>query len=82
MGGACNKMKVQRTPTEYMITEDDVDMIAQMVQDCISKDFYNVSHHKDMIQEDLVGMRQFLKKIGEAQTVGNNMGIGPSSSQT
>jgi hypothetical protein len=43
-------MKVQKTLPEYMIMEDDVEIIAQMVQDCISEDFENVVNHKDRIQ--------------------------------
>jgi hypothetical protein len=82
MGGARKKMKVQRTPPEYTITEDDAEMIARMVQDCIAEDFDNVVHHRDRIQEELADMRQFLKQIREAQTVGNNMGTGPSTPQT
>jgi hypothetical protein len=65
-----------------MITEDDAEMIAQMVQDRTSEDFENVVHHRDKIQEDLADMRQFLKQIGEAQAAGNNIGTGPSTSQT
>jgi hypothetical protein len=57
-------------------------MIARRVQDCISEDFDNVAHHRDIIQEELEDMRQFLKQIGEAQTAGNSMGTGPSTSQT
>jgi hypothetical protein len=54
-------MKAQRTPPKYTITEDDAEMIAQMVRDYISKDFDNVAHHMDIIQEKLEKMRQFLK---------------------
>jgi hypothetical protein len=82
MGGARKKMKAQRTPPDYMIMEDDADMIAQMVQDRTAEDFENVVRHRDRIQEELADMRQLLKQIGEAQTVGNNIGIGPSTSQT
>jgi hypothetical protein len=46
-------MKAHRTPPKYMITEDDVDMIAQMVHDHTSQDFENVVHHRDIIQEEL-----------------------------
>jgi hypothetical protein len=74
-------MKAQRTPPEYTITEDDGEMIARMVQDCIAEDFDNVAHHRDRIQEELEDMRQLLKQIGEAQTTGS-MGTGPSTLQT
>jgi hypothetical protein len=56
MGGARKKMKAQRTPPEYTIMNDDAEMIAQMVQDFISKDFEKVAHHRDIIQEDLTDM--------------------------
>jgi hypothetical protein len=31
MGGAHKKTKVHKTPPEYTITEDDADLVAQMV---------------------------------------------------
>jgi hypothetical protein len=31
IGGAHNKAKAHKTPPEYTITEDDVDMVAQMI---------------------------------------------------
>jgi hypothetical protein len=49
-------MKAQRTPPDYMITEDDAEMIAQMVQDHTSEDFENVVCHRDRIQEELEDM--------------------------
>jgi hypothetical protein len=57
--------KAQRTPPEYTITDDDGEMIARMVQDCLSEDFDHAAHHRDRIQEELEDMRQFLKKIGK-----------------
>jgi hypothetical protein len=50
MGGVCNNMKAQRKPPKYTITEDDVEMIAQMVQDHTANDFENVLCHIDRIQ--------------------------------
>jgi hypothetical protein len=32
-GGACKKYKAHKTPPEYTITEDDADLVAEMVQD-------------------------------------------------
>jgi hypothetical protein len=61
MGGVCKKTKAQRTPLDYTVTEDDAEMIARRVQDCISKDFDNAAPHRDIIQEELAHMRQFLK---------------------
>jgi hypothetical protein len=51
MGGACKKSKVQRTSPKYMIMDDDGEMISQIVQDCLSKDFVQSSHHRDRIEE-------------------------------
>jgi hypothetical protein len=45
--------------------EEDVEMIARMVQDFIEEDFDNVVHHRDRIQEELEDMQQFLKQIEE-----------------
>jgi hypothetical protein len=67
-------MKAQRTPPEYTITDDDGEMIARMVQDCLAEDFDHVVHHRDRIQEELADMRQFLKKIGEVQTTSKQHG--------
>jgi hypothetical protein len=55
-GGAHKKMKAQRTPPEYMITDDDREIIAQTVQDFLSKYFDHAAHHRDMIQEELADM--------------------------
>ena len=40
-----------------MIMDDDGEMIAQMVQDCLAEDFDNVVHNRDRIQKDLVDKR-------------------------
>jgi transcription initiation factor IIF auxiliary subunit len=82
MRDARKNMKAWRTPLKYTITEDDLEMIAQMVQDHTSKYFENVVHHRERIQEDLVDMQQLLKNIEEAQAAGNNIGAGPSTSHT
>jgi hypothetical protein len=43
-----------------MITEDDVDMVAQMVQDFTSEDFDNAQRQRDMIEEALTYIRKLL----------------------
>ena len=53
---------------------DDGEMIAQMVQDCLDEDFDNAVHHRDRIQEELAYIRYFLKKIGEVQAAGSSRG--------
>lgn len=52
-GGPCKKMKAQRTPPEYTIMNDDREMIARMVQDCLAEDFDHIVENKDIIQEEL-----------------------------
>jgi hypothetical protein len=75
-------MKAQRTLPEYMITNDDGEMIARMVSYCLAEEFDNVAHHRDRIQEELEDIRQFLKNIEEIQTAGNSKGTEPSAPQT
>jgi hypothetical protein len=76
-------MKAQRTPLEYTIsTDDDGEIIAQMVQDCLAEDFDHVAHHKDRIQEELANMQQLLKQmIGEMQAAGSSKGTNSSTPQ-
>jgi hypothetical protein len=47
--------------------EDDGEMIARMVQDCLAEDFDHATHHRDKLQKELAEMGQLLKKFGEAQ---------------
>jgi hypothetical protein len=63
--GVCKKMKAHRTPPEYTITEDDADMVAQMVQDRTVEDFENVVCQRDRIEEELAYMRQLLSRSGK-----------------
>jgi hypothetical protein len=57
IGGVCKKMKVEITPPNYMITNDNGEMTAQMVHDYLTKEFDNVAHHRDRIQEEMAYMR-------------------------
>ena len=41
---------------DYMITEDDGEMIAKMVQDCLAEDFDHTRHHRDNLQKELAEM--------------------------
>jgi hypothetical protein len=82
IGGAHKKMKAQRMPPEYTITEDDGEMIARMVQDYIAEDFDHDTHHKDRIQEEIKEMWKFLKQLGEAQAARSSMGTEPSKLRT
>jgi hypothetical protein len=68
-------------PPEYTITEDDAEMVAQVVQDRTFKDFENVACQRDIIEEELAYMRQLLRQIGEAQAADNSVETGPSTSQ-
>jgi hypothetical protein len=65
-----------------MITEDDGDMIARMVQDCLAKDFDHATHHRDKLQKELAEMEQFLKKLREVQIAGSRRRIDRSTPQT
>jgi hypothetical protein len=47
------KAKAHKMPPEYIITEDDVDMVSQMIPDRTIKDFENVAHQRDIIEEEL-----------------------------
>jgi hypothetical protein len=47
MGGACKKTKAHKTPPEYTITEDETDLVAQMVQDRTTKDFDEAQCQRD-----------------------------------
>jgi DNA-binding protein YbaB len=56
IGGVRKKMKVQITPPEYTIMDNDGEMIARMVQNCLAEYFDNVVHHRDRIQEEMENM--------------------------
>jgi len=62
-----------------MIIEDDGEMIARMVQDCLAEDFDHPAHHRDKLQKELAEMGQFLKKFEEVQIASSNRGIEPST---
>jgi hypothetical protein len=61
MGGARKNIKEHKTHPEYMITEDDANMVAQVVQDLIFEDFENAACQRDIIEEDLAYMQQLLR---------------------
>jgi hypothetical protein len=44
-----------------MITEDDADMVAQMIQDRIVEDFENFARQRDIIEEEMTHMQQLLR---------------------
>jgi len=48
-GGACKKTKSHKIPPEYTITEDDADLMAQMVQDQTAEDFNKARCQRDGI---------------------------------
>jgi hypothetical protein len=80
-GCACKKSKAHKMPPEYTITEDDADLVAQMVQDRTMEDFEEAQCQRDRIQEELVDMRQLLEKIRETQRVGRGIESVPATSQ-
>jgi hypothetical protein len=69
-------------PPKYTIMEDDVDLMAEMVQDRTTKDFDEAKHQRDRIQDELVDMMQLLEKIIEMQRVGRGIYSVPVASQT
>jgi hypothetical protein len=50
------KEKEHKTPPKYMITEDDENMVAQMIQDPTVEDFKNVVCQRDIIEEEMAHM--------------------------
>jgi hypothetical protein len=44
-----------------MITKDDVDMVAKMVQDLTIEYFENVLHQRDRIEEEMAYIQQLLR---------------------
>jgi hypothetical protein len=55
-------MNAQQPPPNYIIMEDDGEMIAIMVQDHLTKDFDHAAHKRDKLQKELKEMGQLLKK--------------------
>jgi hypothetical protein len=80
--GVHKKSKVQRASPDYTITEDDGEMIARMVQDCLAEDFDHATHHRDKLQKELAEMGQLLRTLGEAQRESSSRGIESSTTQT
>jgi hypothetical protein len=54
--GSHKKMKAQRLPPEYTITNEYAEMIARMVQDCLSENFDHAAHHRDKLQKEFAEM--------------------------
>jgi hypothetical protein len=80
MGGVHKKEKAHITPLEYMIIEDNEDMVAQMVQDRTVEDFDNAECQRDRIEEELEYMQQLLQQLREAQVADISVGTIPSTS--
>jgi hypothetical protein len=76
------KSKEQQTSLNYMITENDREMIARMVQDCLAEDFDHATHHRDNMQKELAEMGQLLRTLREAQRASSSRGIESSTTQT
>jgi hypothetical protein len=75
------KSKAQQASPDYMIMEDDGEMITRMVQDRLAEDFNHAVHHRDKLQKELAETGQFLKKFGEAQTTSSSRGTEPPTIQ-
>jgi hypothetical protein len=80
--GTRKKSKAQRASPDLTIMEDDGEMIARMVQDCLVEDFDHATHHRDNLQKELAEIRQLLKTLGEAQRESSSRGIEQSTTQT
>jgi hypothetical protein len=76
------KSKAQRASPDLTIMEDDGEMIARMVQDCLVEDFDHTTHHRDKLQKEMVEIRQLLKTLGESQSTSSSRGIEQSTTQT
>jgi flagellar biosynthesis chaperone FliJ len=50
-----------------MITEDDVDLVVEKVQDHASKAFEEAKNQRGKIQDDLDGIKQVLEQIRTTQ---------------
>jgi hypothetical protein len=50
-----------------MITEDDVDLVVEKVQDHASKAFEEAKHQRGQIQDDLDGIKKVLEKFRTTQ---------------
>jgi hypothetical protein len=59
--------------------EENGEIIAIMVQDCLVEDFNHAAHHRDKLQKELPEVGQFLKKLEEAQIASSSRGIEPST---
>jgi hypothetical protein len=80
--GTHKKSKEQQASAELTITEDDGEMIARMVQDCLAEGFDHTAHHRDKLQKELVEIRHLLKTLGESQSPSSSRGIEQSTTQT
>jgi hypothetical protein len=81
MRGARKKTKAHKSTLEYMIIEDDADIVVQMIQDRTIEDFNNVVCQRDIMEEEMGHIRQLLKQLRYVQVTDNNLGMVPSASQ-
>ena len=65
--GTWKKSKAQWSPQKYTIIEDDGEMIARMVQDCLTKDFDHAAHHKDKLQKEVAEMGNSWRNLEKAR---------------
>jgi hypothetical protein len=60
------RRRCTKSHPEYTITEDDVDLVAEKVQDRVAEDVEEAKHQRGKIQDDLASIRQVLEKIRAA----------------
>jgi hypothetical protein len=59
---------VHKQLSEYTITEDNINLVAEGVQDHTTEDFEEAQHHRGRIQKEFTDIRQVLEnKIGSAK---------------
>jgi flagellar biosynthesis chaperone FliJ len=72
---------VHKQLPEYMITEDDADLVVEKVQDHAAEEFEEAQHQRGQIQDELEDIRQVLEQIRD-QHKGLERGIKPFPTTT
>jgi NACalpha-BTF3-like transcription factor len=65
--GSRKKAKSHKKISEYTITEDDVDLVAERVQDHTMNEFEEAENQRGRIRNELDDIKQVLERIQAAQ---------------
>jgi hypothetical protein len=65
--GSCKKSREHKDIPEYTITEDDVELIEEKVQDHVAKEYEEAENQRERIMKDLMEVRQVLEWIQDIQ---------------